>query len=51
MSDTLNTNKTELKHFISAIVDKNYSDANKFLKQTVENKLKNIIKETLKEKN
>jgi hypothetical protein len=39
--------KKDIKHFISNIVDKNYSQANTSLQKMIENKLKERIKNSL----
>lgn len=38
-----------IQRFLSNIVDKNYSDANKNLQQIIEDKLKERVKTSLKE--
>ena len=43
--------KKDITKFISNIVDKNYSDANKSLQKMIENKLKNRIKAATTVKN
>ena len=42
--------KKDIKHFISNIVDKNYSNANSALQKMIEIKLSERIKSTLAEK-
>lgn len=44
-------NSTNIKQFVSNIVDKNYSEANKTLQQLIEDKLKERINSTLSSKN
>lgn len=47
----MDTEKKDIKQFISNIVDKNYSQANTSLQKMIENKLKNRIKSSLDQKN
>jgi len=47
----METEKKDIKQFISNIVNKNYSQANNSLQRMIENKLKNKIKACIEPKN
>jgi hypothetical protein len=47
----MDTEKKDIKQFISNVVDRNYSQANNSLQKMIENKLKNKIKACLEPKN
>jgi hypothetical protein len=46
----MDTEKKDIKQFISNVVDRNYSQANNSLQKMIENKLKNKIKACLEPK-
>lgn len=46
----METIQKDIKSFIASVVDKNYSDANSNLHKTIENKIKEQIRQSIDQK-